>query len=181
MTNLAKRGSLGIRELEPSFQLGLQDAVFGRQIFVPRQHLLIHRARDAARTRAQFINGPLTPPPSRSLNVPDWPPEPLYWRWITDRVLDCCFSFLTTRDTAAKAPLGRRQPQCALVVPKEIDREFLPFPYFAHDGTRGRLVLTLVLACSLSVLDALRLGQLQNDFVSAGQPRHNIRKRLSLA
>ena len=29
MTNLAERGSLGVRELEPSFQLGLQDAVFG--------------------------------------------------------------------------------------------------------------------------------------------------------
>jgi hypothetical protein len=46
MTNLAKRGSLGVRELEPSFQLGPQDAVFGGQIFVPRQQLLIHRASD---------------------------------------------------------------------------------------------------------------------------------------
>ena len=47
MTNLAERGSLGVRELEPSFQLGLQDAVFGGQIFVPRQQLLIHRSSDA--------------------------------------------------------------------------------------------------------------------------------------
>jgi hypothetical protein len=30
MTNLAERASLGVRELEPSFQLGLQDAVFRR-------------------------------------------------------------------------------------------------------------------------------------------------------
>jgi hypothetical protein len=44
MTNLAELGSLGVQELDPSFQLGLQDAVFGGQIFVPRQQLLIHRA-----------------------------------------------------------------------------------------------------------------------------------------
>jgi hypothetical protein len=37
MTDLAKRGSLGVRELQPPFQLGLQDAIFGGQIFVPRQ------------------------------------------------------------------------------------------------------------------------------------------------
>jgi hypothetical protein len=46
MTNLAEPGSLGVRELEASLQLGLQDAVFGGQIFVPRQQLLIHRASD---------------------------------------------------------------------------------------------------------------------------------------
>ena len=37
---------LGVRELEPSFQRGLQDALFGGQIFVPRQQLLIHRPSD---------------------------------------------------------------------------------------------------------------------------------------
>jgi hypothetical protein len=39
MTNFAERGSLGIRQLQPTFQLGLQDAVFGSQIFVSRQQL----------------------------------------------------------------------------------------------------------------------------------------------
>jgi hypothetical protein len=29
MTDLAERGSLGVRELQPPFQLGLQDAIFG--------------------------------------------------------------------------------------------------------------------------------------------------------
>ena len=46
MTDLAERGSLGVRELQPSFELGLQDAVFGGQILVPCQQLLIHRPRD---------------------------------------------------------------------------------------------------------------------------------------
>jgi hypothetical protein len=36
MTDLAERGSLGVRELEPPLQLGLQDAIFGGQIFNPR-------------------------------------------------------------------------------------------------------------------------------------------------
>jgi len=34
MTDLAKPGLLGVRELELPFQLGLQDAVFGGQIFM---------------------------------------------------------------------------------------------------------------------------------------------------
>ena len=46
MTDLAERGSLGVRELEPPFQLGLQDAIFGGQIFDARQQLLVHRPRD---------------------------------------------------------------------------------------------------------------------------------------
>jgi hypothetical protein len=46
MTDLAERGSLGVRELQPSLQLGLQDAIFGGQIFVPRQQLLVHHASD---------------------------------------------------------------------------------------------------------------------------------------
>jgi hypothetical protein len=40
MTNLAERGSLGVREHQSAFQLGFQDAVFGGQIFVPDQRLL---------------------------------------------------------------------------------------------------------------------------------------------
>jgi hypothetical protein len=37
MTNLAERGSLGVREHHSAFQLVFQDAVFGGQIFVPGQ------------------------------------------------------------------------------------------------------------------------------------------------
>jgi hypothetical protein len=37
MTDLAEQRSLGVRELQSSLQLGLQDAVFGGQIFVPPQ------------------------------------------------------------------------------------------------------------------------------------------------
>jgi len=40
---LAERGSLGVRELQPPLQLGLQDAVFGGQIFVPSQQLVSGR------------------------------------------------------------------------------------------------------------------------------------------
>ena len=50
MTDLAKPGSLGVRDLELSFQLGLQDAVFGGQIVVPHQQLLVHRPRDLVPT-----------------------------------------------------------------------------------------------------------------------------------
>jgi hypothetical protein len=42
MTDLAERDSLGVRELQPPFQLGLQDAIFRGQIFGPRQQFLIH-------------------------------------------------------------------------------------------------------------------------------------------
>jgi hypothetical protein len=34
MSNLAECDSLRVREPQPPFQLGLQDAVFGRQIFI---------------------------------------------------------------------------------------------------------------------------------------------------
>jgi hypothetical protein len=37
MTDLAKRASLGVGELEPTFQLRLDDAVLGSQIFIPGQ------------------------------------------------------------------------------------------------------------------------------------------------
>jgi hypothetical protein len=46
MTDFVKRGSLGVREFQPPLQLGLQDAVLSDQIFVPRQQLLVHHARD---------------------------------------------------------------------------------------------------------------------------------------
>ena len=41
MTDLTERGSLGVRELEPPLQFGLQDAVLSSQILVPRQQALI--------------------------------------------------------------------------------------------------------------------------------------------
>jgi hypothetical protein len=46
MTDLAERSSLGVRELQSPVQLGLQDPIFGGQIFVPRQQLLVHHSRD---------------------------------------------------------------------------------------------------------------------------------------
>ena len=45
MTDLAEHASLGVRKLEPTIQLHLEDAVLGGQIFVPRQQLLMHRPR----------------------------------------------------------------------------------------------------------------------------------------
>jgi hypothetical protein len=44
MTDLAQRGSLGVGELQSPFRAGLQDAIFGGQIFDPRQQLLVHHA-----------------------------------------------------------------------------------------------------------------------------------------
>src|SRR5712671_5582521 len=52
MTDLAERGSLGVRELQPPLQLGLQDAIFGGQIFNPRQQLLVHPPRDEGQNGA---------------------------------------------------------------------------------------------------------------------------------
>src|ERR1700704_6090636 len=46
MTDLGQCGSLGVRELQPPFQLGLQDPIFGDQIFAPRRQLLVHHPRD---------------------------------------------------------------------------------------------------------------------------------------
>jgi hypothetical protein len=45
ITDLAEHASLGVRELQTTFQLRLDDAVLGGQIFVLRQQLLIHRPR----------------------------------------------------------------------------------------------------------------------------------------
>src|SRR6476620_6143213 len=54
MADLAERGSLGVRELQSTFQLRLQDEVFGGQIIVPRQQFLGHRPRDVSRRRAVY-------------------------------------------------------------------------------------------------------------------------------
>jgi hypothetical protein len=60
MTDLAERGSLGVRELQPPLQLGLQDAIFGGQIFNPRQQLLVHHPRDEGQN-ARPIHSSSTP------------------------------------------------------------------------------------------------------------------------
>ena len=48
MTDLAERGSLRVREFQPPFRLRLEDTIFGGQIFVPRQQLLVHHASDVS-------------------------------------------------------------------------------------------------------------------------------------
>jgi hypothetical protein len=66
MTDLAERGSLGVRELQPPLQLGLQDAIFGGQIFNPRQQLLVHHPRDEGQN-ARPIHSSSTPADSQLL------------------------------------------------------------------------------------------------------------------
>jgi hypothetical protein len=55
MTNLAERGSLGVREQQSAFQLVFQDAVFAGQIFVTGQQLCCTIPVMSARMRAQSI------------------------------------------------------------------------------------------------------------------------------
>ena len=45
MTDIAQHASLGVRQLQPPFQLGFHDAAFGGQVFVPSQQFLVHRPR----------------------------------------------------------------------------------------------------------------------------------------
>src|SRR6266567_9256067 len=66
MTDLAERGSLGVRELQPPLQLGLQDAIFGGQIFNPRQQLLVHHPRDEGQNACP-IHSSSTPADSQLL------------------------------------------------------------------------------------------------------------------
>ena len=61
MTDFAERGSLGVRKLQPSFQLGFEDAVFRSQIFIPRQQFLVHCPRDVGQDARPIHNGPLVP------------------------------------------------------------------------------------------------------------------------
>src|SRR5450755_5180165 len=67
MTDLPEHRSLGVRELQSSIQLALQDAVFRGQIFVPRQQLLIHRPANVGKDARPVHNGPLGP-----TVVPEW-------------------------------------------------------------------------------------------------------------
>jgi hypothetical protein len=64
MTDLGQCGSLGVRELQPPFQLGLQDPIFSDQIFAPRQQLLVHHPRDEGQD-ARPIHSSSTPADSR--------------------------------------------------------------------------------------------------------------------
>jgi hypothetical protein len=107
VTYLAKRGSLGVRELQPPFQLRLQDAVFGGQIFVPCQQLLVHRPRDVGQDARPIHNGPFARP-DRRLDVIDGPkivPNRLRCRHtgVDDRLVGR-LSFLTLR--------GEAPPRC---------------------------------------------------------------------
>jgi hypothetical protein len=45
MTDLTEHPSLGVRKLQPTIQLYLENAVLGGQVFVPRQQFLVHRPR----------------------------------------------------------------------------------------------------------------------------------------
>ena len=85
MTDLAERGSLGVRELQPLVQLGLQDAVFDGRVFVPRQQLLLHRPRDVGQHARPIHNGPLDPTArngviDRAKKCTGLPPASLYCR-----------------------------------------------------------------------------------------------------
>ena len=76
------------------------DAVFGGQIFVPRQQLLVHRPRYVGQDARPIHNGPPAPPLARSSLIV----QKSYWAAsgtsmptsLTDRLLDH-FSFLTLR------------------------------------------------------------------------------------
>ena len=57
MTDFAQRASLGVREPQPPLQLGLQDAIFGHQIFVPRQQLLVHNPADEGQDARPIHSG----------------------------------------------------------------------------------------------------------------------------
>jgi hypothetical protein len=56
MTDLAEHASLGVRKLQPTIQLHLEDAVLGGQIFVPRQQLLVHRPRHVGQDASSATN-----------------------------------------------------------------------------------------------------------------------------
>ena len=59
MTDLAECASLGVRELQPTIQLRLEDAVLGVQIFVPRQQLLVHGPCHVGKDARPIHYGPL--------------------------------------------------------------------------------------------------------------------------
>ena len=88
MTNLAQRGLLGVREHQSAFQLVFQDAVFGSQIFVPGQQLLVHRLCEVGQDARPIHNGLFAPIPcggDRPKKCTETPPAPLCWPPTTDR------------------------------------------------------------------------------------------------
>src|SRR5258708_4364885 len=98
MTDLAERGSLGVRELQPSLQLGLQDAIFGGQIFDARQQLLVHHPRGEGQN-ARPIHSSSAPADSRLIalkNRSQRPPSRLRREWTIHRLF-YSFNFLTIR------------------------------------------------------------------------------------
>jgi hypothetical protein len=63
-TDILPEGPVQCRERlgrQSPLQLGLQDADFGGQIFVPRQQLLVHHPRDVGQDARPIHNGPLAP------------------------------------------------------------------------------------------------------------------------
>jgi hypothetical protein len=67
MTDLAERASLGVRELQPTCQLRLDDAVLGGQIFIPGQQLLIHCSRYVGQDTRPIHNRPLPRPSAKGV------------------------------------------------------------------------------------------------------------------
>ena len=78
MTDLAEHASLGVRKLQPTSQLHLEDAVLGGQIFVPRQQLLVHRPRHVGQDARPIHNRPLpnTDPRDGIIGRPQYCMEP---------------------------------------------------------------------------------------------------------
>jgi hypothetical protein len=67
MADLSQHSSLGVRQLQPPLQLGLQDLIFGGQIFGSRKQFLVHRPRDVSQD-ARPIHSSSTPADSRSIS-----------------------------------------------------------------------------------------------------------------
>src|SRR5271157_2181958 len=87
MTDLGQCGSLGVRELQPPFQLGLQDPIFGDQIFAPRQQLLVHIHSSSTASRLAIVC---------SKNRSQRHLARRCRKWTTHRLFDS-FNFLTIR------------------------------------------------------------------------------------
>jgi hypothetical protein len=68
MTDLAQRPSLAVRQPQPTFQVGLEDAVLDGKILVPRQQFLVHRPRHVGQHARPIHSLPLPAPIRRS-----WP------------------------------------------------------------------------------------------------------------
>jgi ABC transporter substrate binding protein len=87
-TARSQRSALGVRQLQPPLQLGLQDAIFGGQIFDPRQQLLVHRPRDVGQD-ARPIHSPSAAADSQLIaprNRSQRQPARLHWESTTHRL-----------------------------------------------------------------------------------------------